>query len=458
MRKVVGIVLIVLAVAVAAVWYQYGDFGIVSRLSSWTGLGQEAEADAALTASGFIEARQVAVVPEFGGRIAALSVVEGDPVAEGQVLVQLDTALLDAQIAEAEAAVAVAEAQVARAQAGAKPADVAVAEQAVALAEAQRDAAHQNWQSALQVRDNPQEVDLRIAAAQAQIAVLEQRIVQAVAVKDAAELLNGLRERQVRTVEGGVDVPVSTPGGTVITHVDVDKETRQRAWAGWNLATTDVWTAWSNLQGIQAARDGAVNMLAQLNQLRANPQEAAVEVARAESAYHQAEAAVAVAESRLDVARAGAAEEQVALARAAVVQAERALDTLLVQRAKATITAPMAGFVVERHARIGEVAVAGRPLLTIGSLDVVELRAYVAEPDMAAVAVGQAVRVAVDSFPGTAFAGAVTWISDEAEFTPRNVQTREERAQTVYAVLIRIDNADQRLKPGMPADVVFAGQ
>lgn len=457
MKKVLGIVVALLLLAVAGVWYRYGDFGVVAWLSQQTGIGQKPAAPSVLTASGFIEAHQVSLVAEVGGRIAMLAVGEGDTVTAGQVLLQLDTAVLDAQIAEAGAAVAVAQAQLAQVQAGARPVDVAVAEQAVALAQVQRDVAYDVWQSTILVRDNPQELDLQIASAQSQIAVLDQRIVQATAVKDAAELLNALRERQVKTVEGGVDVPVSTPGGTVITHVDVDKETRQRAWASWNLATTDVWTAWTNLQGLQAARDGGAATLAQLNQMRANPQEAAVQVAQAEASFHNAEAAVTVAESQLAVARAGASAEQVAVAQAVVTQAQRALDTLQVQRTKSTLVAPIGGTVIACSVHNGEVALAGRPLLTIGSLDTVELRAYVPEPDLGQVTVGQRVHVQVDSFPGASFVAEVTWISDQAEFTPRNVQTRAERAQTVYAVLVEIENPIHSLKPGMPADVTFDG-
>lgn len=473
MKKAFGIAILLLALVVAGVSYFWGDFGFVAWASSWLAWGLHspvaqraqtwissvapwsAAAEAqVLEASGFIEARQVSVVPEVSGRILTLVVEEGDAVVEGDVLVQLDTSVLDAQIAEAEAAVAVAEAQLALVRAGASETDVAVAEAAVALAEARRDGAYRTWQSAIQVRDNPQELDLQIAAARSQLAVLEHRVAQATAIKDAAELMNGLAERQVQTVESGVTVTV----GPTVTHVDIDKETRQRAWANWNLATTDVWTAWTNLEGIQAARDSAAATLAQLEQMRANPQEAALAVAQAEATYRQAEAAVAVAQSQLDLLRSGASAEQIAVAEAAVAQARRNLDALLVQRGKSTIVAPMSGFIAERNASPGEIAVAGRALLVIGSLDTVELRAYVPEPQLGQVFVGQSVSITVDSFPGEVFAAEVIQISDKAEYTPRNVSTQEERAETVYAVLIRADNADHRLKPGMPADAAFSEQ
>ena len=93
--------------------------------------------------------------------------------------------------------------------------------------------------------------------------------------------------------------------------------------------------------------------------------------------------------------------------------------------------------------------------MTIGQLDEVELTVYVPEDKYGHIQLGQEVFIAVDSFPGSTFTGMVVYISGEAEFTPRNVQTMEGRKTTVYAVKITVPNQDQKLKPGMPADVDF---
>lgn len=101
-------------------------------------------------------------------------------------------------------------------------------------------------------------------------------------------------------------------------------------------------------------------------------------------------------------------------------------------------------------------ATPGAPLLTLADLTQVTLTVYVPEPDVDIVQVRQAVQVLVDSFPGEAFSGHISYISAEAEFTPKNVQTKAERVNTVFAVKITLDNNDQRLKPGMPADAILA--
>ncbi|HID86124.1 MAG TPA: efflux RND transporter periplasmic adaptor subunit, partial [Anaerolineae bacterium] len=167
--------------------------------------------------------------------------------------------------------------------------------------------------------------------------------------------------------------------------------------------------------------------------------------------------AVAVARAQLEALRAGPTEEQVAVAQAQVRQAEAALKTLQVQLEKMTLKAPRDGLVVERLVHVGEMAAPGMPLLKIADLNQVELTIYIPEIDIGRVRVGQTVEVTVDSFPGRIFTGKVVFIASQAEFTPKNVQTKEERVSLVFAVKARIPNPDHALKPGMPADAVIRG-
>ena len=406
-------------------------------------------------ASGVIEVRQVFVAPEVSGQLLRVLVEEGDEVQQGDVLAEIESSFLQAQLGEAEAAVAVAQARLAQVEAGARSEDIAVAEAAAELARVQRDTAYRAWQDAILLRDDPQQLDLEIAAARAAVAVADRRIEQAVALKDAAELLNGLRERQARQAAAGVDVQANTPAGPVTVHVDVDQETRLKAWAGWNLASSDVWSAYANLNAANAARAAAQSELDSLLAIRANQQEAEVKIAQAEAAYKQAVAAVDVAERQVELARAGASEEQVAVARAVVDQAQATVDSLRAQLAKYTLRSPLTGLVLASVAEAGSMALPGRTLFTLAALDVVELVLYIPEADLGRVSLGQEAAIAVDAFPGETFTGTVSWISDRAEFMPKNAQTSAERARMVYAVKVVIANPDHKLKPGMPADAVL---
>jgi len=143
------------------------------------------------------------------------------------------------------------------------------------------------------------------------------------------------------------------------------------------------------------------------------------------------------------------------MAESNVRQAESAVRALEVQLDKMTLHAPIRGLVVARSVNEGEMALPGVTLFTLANLDHVDLTLYIPETHIARVRVGQRVSVSVDSFPNRIFEGRVTFIATQAEFTPRTVQTKEERAKMVFAVKVTIYNPDHALKPGMPADAVI---
>lgn len=122
------------------------------------------------------------------------------------------------------------------------------------------------------------------------------------------------------------------------------------------------------------------------------------------------------------------------------------------------IHSPINGVVLYRTAEPGEVVAAGAPLLTLINPDDLSLTVYVPEDRYGAIKLGQVYSLTVDSFPNEVFTGTVTHIADQAEFTPRNVQTTDNRKTTVFAVKLDVSSYDGKLKPGMPADVHFALQ
>jgi HlyD family secretion protein len=119
------------------------------------------------------------------------------------------------------------------------------------------------------------------------------------------------------------------------------------------------------------------------------------------------------------------------------------------------VKAPGDGVVLTRAIEPGEVAMPGGALVVVGDLSRLSLTVYLPEDRYGAVRVGDQARVTVDSFPGQAFTGTVQRVADQAEFTPRNVQTPAGRRTTVFAVKLALANPEGKLKPGMPADVVF---
>ena len=121
----------------------------------------------------------------------------------------------------------------------------------------------------------------------------------------------------------------------------------------------------------------------------------------------------------------------------------------------AALTSTVAGVVLSKAIEPGEYVFPGTAVVTIGNLEQVWIRAYINETDLGRVKVGQAARVTADTYPGKVYPGTVSFISSEAEFTPKNVQTAKERVKLVYRIKIVVANPDMELKPGMPADAVI---
>jgi len=118
----------------------------------------------------------------------------------------------------------------------------------------------------------------------------------------------------------------------------------------------------------------------------------------------------------------------------------------------AKIFAPMTGRIIKKTAEAGETVFPGSPILTLADLSKLTLKIYLKETEVGLVKLGQAAKVKVDSYPDLEFDGSVSFISPVAEFTPKNIQTKDERVKLVFAVKITIPNPEEKLKPGQPAD------
>jgi HlyD family secretion protein len=408
-----------------------------------------------LIVSGIIEAHQVDVAPEVGGVLIELTAREGDLVREGQLLARLDTALIDAQLAQAEAAVAVAQANLDWMLAGARVEDVRQAEAAVRVAEAMRDAAYQAWQDAQALLNNPQDLELQLLAARTEVAIAEKQVLAAEAQARALDEEHAMWGRTVEYLASGFDVSVQTPLGSKSFHVEPGTDKIQAANLQWNLSGQQAWEAWQAVEQAKADLMAAQARLRHLEAKRADLTELKIQVDAAKAAFYGAEAQLEQAKAALERVREGATPEQIELARARVRQAESARDRLISQRNKFALYAPRSGIVMTQAAHRGEVVTPGVPLLKIADLDRVTLTVYVPEDKVGHIRLGDEVAVSVDSFPGRTFTGRVTYIANQAEFTPKNVQTPEERVNMVFAVKITLPNPGHDLKPGMPADADF---
>lgn len=177
---------------------------------------------------------------------------------------------------------------------------------------------------------------------------------------------------------------------------------------------------------------------------------------RAATALKRAEAAYKAAQQRYNEAQEGSRKEDIALAQANLKQANANLELSKVNLSYTILRAPGAGIITVREAELGEVVAPGTPVVTLADLDHVWLRAYIAETDLGRIHWGQTVTVTTDTYPGKQYRGQISFIAQNAEFTPKSVQTDKERVTLVYRIKIDLENANHELKSGMPADAHIA--
>ncbi len=458
-RKWIGLAvgLLIVAAAAAALGWR------------WWSRSHGGPAESALFASGVIEVEEVKVASELGGRVVLLYVDEGDEVQVGDLLLQLDDELLRTQLAQAEAVVDAARAAVERAELGATDEEILQAKAGLLQAIAARDGALLVWRAAQAVAEDPQQIIAQYHAARGTREVAEQQAISVAqtgltmkenAVRLWHDAANNLRDAQAaytliywqnRESEKRRELTQAEKDAEAAAWRRVENAERLMQMGELNTKLAETLEiqnnaiAQSNLATAQA-------LTADLGWMISEPLSIEAQAAQALAQYEQAKAAVRVAHAALGRLQAGASRPELDVLRAQVRQAQAAADALRLQVERTTLRAPVSGIVLIRSIHQGELAAPGMTLLTVGDLDTVRLTIYLPENLYGQVQIGQQVNVYVDSYPGQAFEGEIVHIATQAEFTPKDVQTQEERVHLVYAVRVRVPNPEHLLKPGMPAD------
>jgi HlyD family secretion protein len=426
--------------------------------------------DGILTASGTVEAVKVIVSPELSGRIAEVNVSEGDLISEGDPLFEMDSDLLTAQRERALAALETARASY----------DVAL--QSREGAQAAYDAAQVQYQMAVsssRYNDLPQ----RRAAWEADnpdefntpawyFVKSEEMVAAGTEIEAAAEALEGeLANFETVIADASnadlVDAEKRLADAQVAYLVAQDVLERAQTQNDEKLedyAQSVFDTAEAELESAQLSYDQILS-----DQSAEDVLEARARVSVAQERYDTAvdyRDSLLTGEESLQVEAASAAlsqaktqleqvEVNIAQAETAIAQAEAELNLIDVQMEKLIVYAVVDAVVMSRKVEPGEVVQPGASLMTLGQLEDLTITVYIPEDRYGQVAVGDEATVTVDSFPGETFTGIVNRIADEAEFTPRNVQTAEGRRTTVFGVKLVVNDPEGKLKPGMPADVEF---
>jgi HlyD family secretion protein len=176
----------------------------------------------------------------------------------------------------------------------------------------------------------------------------------------------------------------------------------------------------------------------------------------AKSRYDSTEAQLAALRQQYAKIRSGSRVEEKETAEAMVEQAESVIALLKEKLSHCVVDAPADGVVINKLVEKGEIIGPGGVMAIVGKMARVKVKGYVAEEELGFIKIGQNVSIFIDSEPTRPIPGKVTFIASQAEFTPKNIQTQQERIKTMYEIRVTVDNSDGKLKAGMPADIVMA--
>ena len=277
---------------------------------------------------------------------------------------------------------------------------------------------------------------------------------------EAHESLLSFKTVQSRIILLPFDEGATVPAGMVLARVE-DADYRQQvatAQAALDVQTRQLAAAYKSVSAAQATVVDDMADLAEKTLDAGRYQELLLKNAIATQTRDlavtaQKQSAAALARDQ-DLEK--VSERNVELAAANVTDAKSALDLAQIVLGYTVLRAPFDGVILVRQAELGESVVPGTPVVTLADLDHVWLRAYINEPDISKVRLGQRVTVTTDSYPGKSYHGRISFISSQAEFTPKSVETHAERVTLVYRIKIDLENATHELVPGLPADAHIA--
>lgn len=352
-----------------------------------------------IVVSGNIELTEINIAFKTAGRLVERDVDEGDGVKKGQVVARLDTDQLTAQQARETAGLQSSEFQLAQARTGLE------------------------WQRATVAAD--------IEQRKADLAGTEARL---------AQLKNGSRPQEKQDARAAVEA----------AQAEADRARKDYERAQTLIKNDDISRAQFDQYRNRADASAATLKSAQekLALVLAGPRQEEIDAQAAQ--VERARAALKMAEANtLEMKRRA---EELDTRRAEMARSKANLQLIGTQISDTVAYSPVDGVVLVKAADVGEVLAPGTSVLTVGDIDHPWLRGYINETDLARVKIGSRARVTTDSYPGKVYNGRVSFIASEAEFTPKQIQTQQERVKLVYRVKIDVENPGRELKSNMPAD------
>jgi len=377
---------------------------VLAAAGAWLYRTVRAKPDDRIAISGNIEMTEVQIAFKTAGKLIERTADEGDRVKKGMTLARLDREQLLRQREAQEAALASAKAQLAQAETSL------------------------SWQR--------EQLSADLAAKRADVSANEARL---------RELKTGSRPEEIKAADAAVEA----------TKAELDRARSDWERAQKLIKTDDITHQQYDQFRTHFESSEAVLSQAQQQQrmIHEGPRSEQVDAQRAmvERAHANLKSGQA---NELELKR---REQELAVRRADVERATAQIALIDSQLADTIVASPVDGVVLSKSAEVGEVLAPGTAVLTVGDMDHPWLRGYINERDLGRVKIGTKANLKTDSYPGKVYPGRVTFISSEAEFTPKQIQTPEERVKLVYRIKIEAENPDHELKSNMPveADLVL---
>ncbi len=394
--------------------------------------------------TGTIEAKEITLACKVTGRVKTVLVEEGQIVRAGEPLVEIALPELEAHRLRQQAEIEFREARLLELTNGARATEIA-------RAKAAADQAHLNWQM---LKNGFRPEDIGMARAQRQEAERQLALLETGYRHEEVEQAKAQMEEKrthLKWAERDCDryALLASDGAVSVREADEMKTKMEEAKCALEAAAKNYakYRVGPRADEILAARERLRFAQHRERMMLAGPR--AEEVAMSWQQYVQAKAA-------FDLLSEGTRYEQIAQSKAALAAAKAALAELDAQLEDRTICSPADAEVSVMDLHKGQILTANKPVLKLTRLDNVWIRVYIPENELSHVRMSQCVELKADSYPGKTFRGKIVQIPSRAEFTPRNIQTSEERANQVFGLKVNIDNRERLLRGGMNAEIVLA--
>jgi len=349
--------------------------------------------------SGNIELTEINVAFKTAGKVVELSADEGNSVHRGMVLARIDRDQIERERDKQQAGLAVSESELIQ------------------------------LKTAIQYSH---------ASTESDIALRQAEVKEAQAHLD--ELLAGSRPQEIEQARAAV-----ADAHTQHSQASQDWERAQRLYKNDDISTAQRDQYFARYESTAATLKQAEERLAVVKE---GPRREQIDAARAQ--LERAQAAVRYSEANwIEIKR---KEQEVSTRQAEIAKARAQVAVVTSQLEDTRAESPIDGVVLSKSADLGEVLSSGTTVMTIGDIDRPWVRGYISEPDLGRVKLGTPVRITTDSFPGKFYTGRISFIASSAEFTPKQIQTSEERVKLVYRIKIDVENPAQELKLNMPVD------